>query len=460
MTEFLETLSGIVGENGLLTGEDVKARGLNFMGLGAREAKAIIRPRTTEEVSEILKACYAAGQSVVTLGGLTGLVQGTDSTADDIVLSLERMRGIGEIDTLGKTMIVEAGAPLQTVQEAAAEQGLMFALDLGARGSCTIGGNISTNAGGNQVIRYGMMREQVLGLEAVLADGTIITSMNTLLKNNTGYDLKHLFIGAEGTLGIVTRAVLRLHPKPKSANTALAVVADFDKLTQFFTFAGAELGAHMVSFEVMWQDHYELIAVNSGRHQAPLPGGSAYYIVIEQQGAHPERDGENFAEMLGKALENGLVEDVVLAQSEAQAQGIWDIREDIEGLFMNLMPGFVYDVSLPIKDMETYTKTLKTEVQKRWGEQAKVIIFGHLGDCNLHIIISVGDGSDKTRSAANDLVYGPLQALGGSVSAEHGIGLEKKPYLHLSRSPQELAMMKTLRQTLDPKGILNPGKVF
>ena len=460
MTDILEELGRIVGENGVLTGEDVTARGLNFMGLGAREARAIVRPRSTKEVSEVLRLCHAREQSVVTLGGLTGLVQGTDSTADDLVLSLERMRAIGPIDVLGKTMVVEAGAPLQSVQEAAAEQGLMFALDLGARGSCTIGGNISTNAGGNQVIRYGMMREQVLGLEVVLADGTIISSMNTLLKNNTGYDLKQLFIGAEGTLGIVTRAVLRLHPQPKSANTALAAVADFDRLARFFTFAGAELGAHMVSFEVMWRDHYELIAVNSGRHTPPLPGGHAYYVVIEQQGTHPERDGENFSEMLGKALEDGLVEDVVLAQSKAQAQAIWDIREDIEGLFMALMPGFVYDVSLPIKDMDTYTTDLKTAVQARWGEQAKVIIFGHLGDCNLHIVVSVGDGSEEARAASNDLVYGPLQALGGSVSAEHGIGLEKKPYLHLSRAPAELALMKTLKQTLDPKGILNPGKVF
>lgn len=460
MSALLDTIQNIVGRGGLLLGEDVTARPLDWMGHGNREALAIVRPTSTEQVAEVLKACHAVSQNVIALGGLTGLVQGTNTTAGDIILSLERMTNVEDIDTLGKTMTVQAGAPLQKVQTAAANKGLQFALDLGARGSCTIGGNIATNAGGNQVLRYGMMREQVLGLEAVLADGTIISSMNTLLKNNTGYDLKHLFVGSEGTLGIVTRAVLRLRPRALSTNTALIAVDSFDNLTSFFSLMGEQLAGGLTAFEVMWQDHYDLIAVQSGRHTAPVVGGHVFYIVVEQQGAHPERDSEQFSAALELAFEQELVADAVLAQSEAQAQTIWDIREDIEGLAMALLPGVVFDVSLPIKHMDSYVTELQEQVTNRWGEAGRTIVFGHLGDCNLHVIISVGDDSETVFKAIKSLVYKPLQSIGGSVSAEHGIGTEKKDYLALSRSPAEIAMMKSLKNTLDPKNILNSGKIF
>ena len=458
MSALLKTIKNIVGKGGLLLDGDVTARPLNWMGQGKREALAIVRPTSTEQVAGVLKACHAAGQNVIALGGLTGLVAGTSTTADDIILSLERMTDVEEIDTLGKTMTVQAGAPLQKVQAAAAENGLQFPLDLGARGSCTIGGNIATNAGGNQVLRYGMMREQVLGLEAVLADGTIISSMNTLLKNNTGYDLKHLFVGSEGTLGIVTRAVLRLRPKALSTNTALIAVDSFDNLTSFFSLMGEQLAGGLTAFEVMWQDHYDLIAVQSGRHIAPVAGGHAYYIIVEQQGAHPERDSEQFSAALELAYAQELVADAVLAQSEAQAQTIWNIREDIEGLAMALMPGAAFDISLPIKHMDNYITNLQKQVTKNWGEAGRTIVFGHLGDCNLHVIVSVGDGRKAVLKTIKSLVYEPLQSIGGSVSAEHGIGTEKKDYLALSRSPSEIALMRSLKNTLDPKNILNPGK--
>jgi FAD/FMN-containing dehydrogenase len=460
MEKLLQTIKNIVGDNGLLTGDDVTARPLNWMGLGNRQALAIVRPASTQEVSDVMKTCNTAGQSLIALGGLSGLVGATDSTPHDILLSLERMADIEDIDPLGKTMTVQAGAHLQKVQEAAAAAELQFALDLGARGSCTIGGNIATNAGGNQVLRYGMMREQVLGLEVVLADGTIISSMNTLLKNNTGYDLKHLFIGSEGTLGIVTRAVLRLHPCALSTNTALVAVNSFEMLTGFFALMSEQLAGKLTAFEVMWQDFYQLIAMDSGRHTPPLPADHAYYIVVEQQGAHPEHDSAQFSAALEMAIQKNLLVDAVISQSVAQAQSIWDIREDVQGLTMALMPGLIFDISLPIKHMDNYISNLRTQVSDTWGAAAKMVVFGHLGDGNLHIIISVGDGSEAIFDTIKNMVYQPLQDIGGSVSAEHGIGLEKKDYLALSRSNAEIALMQKIKQTLDPNGILNPQKIF
>ena len=460
MSTLLERIETIVGAGGLITGDDVSSRPLNWLGHGNREALAILRPKSTREVSAVLAACNDSGQTIVPIGGLTGLVHGTDSGADDILLSLERMTTIEAIDTTGKTVVVEAGAPLQKLQDAVAEAGLHFAFDLGARGSCTIGGNIAVNAGGNQVLRYGMMREQVLGLEVVLADGTILSSMNRLLKNNTGYDLKHLFVGSEGTLGIVTRAVLRLHPRSLSTNTALVAVSSFNALTGFFALMGEQLGGGLTAFEVMWRDHYKMIAVDSGRHTAPLPGDHPYYIVVRQEGADAARDGEQFSAALEMAAEKELLSDAVIAQSEAQAQSIWDIREDVFGLYMALQPLCAFDISLPIAEMETYVATLRQAVNDKWGEDAKMIVFGHMGDGNLHVLVSVGDGSDAATRAINKLVYEPLRDIGGSVSAEHGIGLEKKDYLSLSRSPEEIAVMKTLKQALDPNNILNPGKIF
>lgn len=456
----LKDIEGIVGPNGVLIGDDVLARPLNWMGGGKREARAIVRPKSTEDVAKILKLCNAAGQSVVVLGGLTGLVQATDSKPEDLVISLERMNNVLEIDPIGKTMVVEAGTPLQKVHEAANAEGLQFNLELGARGSCTIGGNIATNAGGNQVIRYGMMRNQVLGLEAVLADGTVLSSMNTLLKNNTGYDLKHLFIGGEGTLGIVTKAVLRLFPAPKSTNTALVAVDSFAQLTDLFQLVSEKLAGGLSAFEVMWADHYDLLTKETKRHVSPIENDHAYYVVIEQQGALPEKDMELFASTLERAFEKEIISDAVLAQSESQAQGIWNIREDIEGLAMVLMPGFIFDVSLPIRDMENYIAELRENIKSTWGDKARLIVFGHLGDGNLHLVISVGDGGEAARAKVNDIVYKPLQNIGGSVSAEHGIGLEKKSYLKYSRTPAEIALMKTIKRTMDPNNILNPGKLF
>ena len=459
MTQLLDQIAEIVGPQGLITGADVHERAADFMGFTRCQAKAIVRPASTSELSAVMKLCHAAGQTVVAAGGNTGLVQGTVCTPADLQVSLERMRGVGAIDPVGRTMVVEAGCVVQTAQDAAEVHGLKFAVDWGARGSATIGGGIATNAGGNSVVRYGMMRENVLGLEAVLADGTIISSMNVLLKNNAAYDLKQLFIGSEGTLGIVTRAVLKLQPAPLTTQTAMLACADFAAVQRLFVEAGRQLGPGLTAFEVMWASFYEPM-VASGRHTAPLPSGHGCYVIAEMSGTDPEADPARFETVLGGLIESGVVADAVVASSQAQADQIWAIRDDIPGLMMFTMPSVTFDISLPIRDMDRYVAELRVAAEAEYGETLKLVVFGHIGDGNLHILMGAQPFTAETKHRIEALVYTPLAALGGSVSAEHGIGIEKRGWLAISRSPQEIALMKTLKAALDPKNILNPGKVL
>ncbi len=462
--DLLAEIRSIVGDGGVLTGNDLATRAGDWLGLTTCQAKAVIRPRSTDELSAVMQLCHAARQPVIGTGGLTGLVHGTDAQGHELQISFERMRRVISVDPVGRTMLVEAGTPLQAVHEAAAAHGLRYPVDLGARGSCTIGGNISTNAGGNTVIRYGMTRDNVLGLEAVLADGTVISSLNTLLKNNAAYDLKQLFIGSEGTLGLVTRAVLKLQPLPASEGTALVALDSFDAVTAFFAHCGRRLGGLLSSFEVMWRGHYEMIGVNSGRHNPPLPAGHGFYAIVEATGTDPDRDAALFAEVLGEALEQGskpaLASDAVIAASKAQAAAIWGIREDIEGLFGAMNPSCTFDVSLPIAAMDDYVIALTAAAHAEWGADTRVMVFGHLGDGNLHILVAPRPWSEDARHRVEALVYEPLRALGGSISAEHGIGLEKRGWLDVSREPAEIALMRTLKAALDPLGLLNPGKVL
>lgn len=458
--DLFDQIRSIVGDGGLITGEDVVARPADWRGETFVEAKAIIRPRSTHEVSEVMKLCHAARQTVVPAGGLTGLVQGQYARPDDIQISFERMRSIESIDPVGGTITVEAGVPLQAVHEAVAEHGLIYGVDLGARGSCTIGGNISTNAGGNTVIRYGMTRDNVLGLEAVLADGTIVSSMNALLKNNAAYDLKQLFIGSEGTLGLVTRAVLRLHPAPVSEATAIVALDSFERLIQFFSLSATRLGGLLRSFEVMWDNHYNLVGVKSGRHRPPIPSGHAMYVIIEAAGTDPERDEALFTEMLRDALEEAILADAVIASSKTQRDAIWAIREDIEGKFQMMAPGITFDVSLPIAMMQDYVEGLEAQLHDICGRDALMAVFGHIGDNNIHITLSPRPWSEDAKRAAEEMVYRPLVTIGGSVSAEHGIGIDKRAWLPLSRSAAELALMRQIKTALDPLNLLNPGKVL
>lgn len=454
MNDVIAALIQALGEDGVLTGDTVRERQAGIWRRDTIQAKALLRPRNTAQVSEAMKICHAHDQSVVTHGGLTGLVDGALTRPDDVVMSLERMNAIESVNTTDRTMVVQSGVVLQQIQERAEDEGLMFPLDLGGRGSCTIGGNIATNAGGNRVIRYGMTRDMVLGLEVVLADGTVMSSMNQMIKNNAGYDLKQLFIGSEGTLGIVTRAVLRLREQPRHQATLFVAVDEFDKLPAFLKHMDASLGGTLSAFEVMWNEFYTLVTTAPAQNQAPISQEYPYYVLVEAMGT----DDAVVEAALAEAYERSLIVDAVIAQSENQRQQLWAMRDDVAQCFRD-GPTVAFDVSLKISDMKAYVADVRERLQHTFGDH-RCYVFGHLGDGNLHLVIGIDDFAAEQRHQVEACVYEPLRAIGGSVSAEHGVGLEKKPYLDISRSPEEVAMMRTLKSALDPKGLLNPGKIF
>ena len=455
----LEDLQVFLPKKAFLVDEQVsnrKAGGLHTEE--AIQAEIIVRPESTEEVSKILSVCNQAGQPVIVHGGLTGLVYGTRTSPDQLILSLERMNNIEEIDPIGRTLTCQSGVTLQNIQEKAESENMIFPLDLGARGSCSIGGNISTNAGGNRVIRYGMTRDSVLGIEAVTSDGTILSSMNRMIKNNAGYDLKQLFIGTEGTLGIVTRCVLRLREAPISQNTALVGIENFPSIITFLKHIDSGLGGNMSAFEVMWKEFYEMVTNSLDEKSLPLKKNIPYYVLVESMGSDQVKDEEHFESLLQKALEDSVIVDAVLAKSEKERKALWAFRDDVEKQ-AQYGPTVMFDVSLPINEMEEYVSKVDLNLQKYWKDFHH-IVWGHLADGNLHLVVGTGDLESDTIKKIENSVYEPLELIGGSISAEHGIGLEKKPYLHLSRSEEEINYMKALKDTFDPKGILNPGLIF
>jgi len=463
----LAELSSIVGPSNLLQGDDLLQRARHFEDARPPEALAIVLPTTTQHISEVLALCNAEGQAVVTHGGVTGLVGGAHSSSSDVIISLERMNSIENIDLQNNTMTVQAGCILETIQKTVADADRYFPLDLGARGSCTIGGNIATNAGGLSVLRYGMMRNQVLGLEAVLADGTVMSSLNQMLKNNAGYDLKQLFIGSEGTLGIVTRAVLRLQPASSSVQTALLAFDRFSQVTDTLETLSSKLNGQLSAFEIIWNNFYRLSTEDEHySHTPPLDNDYPFYAVIESRGADVQQDELTFNQALEQLVENESITDATIAQSTQQARQIWEVRENVE-CTKQYGTRFRYDISLPIASMDKYVGDIETALIKRLPNML-YCVYGHIADGNLHLQISPRDEaltSDAAQTTAlhdevNQLVYRPLQALGGSVSAEHGIGTIKKAYLHLCKSEIEISIMRQLKQSLDPNLVLNPGKIF
>ncbi|MBK7686165.1 MAG: FAD-binding oxidoreductase [Rhodocyclaceae bacterium] len=457
--EMIEALRAIVGDNNVLDAAEVAKRSAGAWRPDSLKAAALVRPKTTDEVSQVMRWCHAHDVSVVTQGGLTGLVHASDAASDQVILSLEHMYQIEDINPRQRTATVQAGVILQTLQEAADAHDLSFPLDLGARGSATIGGNAATNAGGNRVIRYGMTRDMVLGLEVVLADGTILSSLNHLIKNNTGYDLKHLFIGSEGTLGIITRLVLRLREKPVGQNMALVAVPNFAAMGKLLKHMDRSLGGTLSAFEAMWQSFYRLVTTAPAKGRPPIAQDYPYYVLIESQGAARESDTARFNAALESAMEQELIVDAAISQSDADCHDFWSLRDDVGQSMQGGLP-VVFDISLPIDAMERYTEDLARTLTAQISEH-KLWIFGHLGDGNLHIVVQVKPQDYfAMRPKIEALVYQPLAAFGGSVSAEHGIGLEKKPYLSISRSETEIAIMRSIKATLDPKSILNPGKIF
>lgn len=457
----LSRLQEELGTEAVLIGDAVPERNCNdWSGLPAVRPLAVVRPATTGAVSAAMKACHAAGLAVVPQGGLTGLCGGARAAEGWVALSLERMTGIEEIDPASATMTVKAGTPLELVQRAAEEAGFFFPLDLGARGSCAIGGNLSTNAGGNRVIRYGMARELVLGLEAVLPDGSVVTSLNKMIKNNAGYDLKQLFIGSEGTLGIITRVVLRLHPQPGCVLTALCAVSDYDGVVRLLTDARRSLGPLLSAFEVMWPDYIEVITGEIGVRN-PLEGTAGIYVLVEAQGMEEAHDAPRFEAWLERLLEGGLLSNAALARSVADAKAFWALRDGCAEFLPVLGPHGAYDIGLPVAVMDEYVQRCKTALSDSIPG-CRSVHYGHIGDGNMHLVLWVPGlgGEDQPKMKMDEVVYGLVRAFSGTVSAEHGIGTMKKEWLAHARSEEEIALMRLLKQAIDPGGLLNPGKVL
>ena len=458
MSDLLAAIKGVLTTGDVLSGEAATNRAAGVWRTDTIKAGIIVRPTSTEEVAAVMKICHARNQAVVVHGGLTGLVHAADTAADDVVISTERMNRIEELDTLGRTMTLQAGVALQTVHEAAAAAGLMFPVDLGARGSCQIGGNVSTNAGGLRVIRYGMTRDNVLGLEAVLSDGTVVSSLNHMLKNNSGYDLKHLFIGSEGTLGIVTRLVLRLRSDLPARHTALVAFPDFNSVLQFLAYLDGALAGNLSAFEVMWPDFFLYQRDKVGGAASQIGTEHPYYGIVETLGADQQREAEDFEVALMRAHEAGLLADALIAKSGAESAAIWRIRDEVEHLF-ELGQVMFFDVSLTTSPMADYVALVRARVGAL-PFAGHFFAYGHLGDGNLHFSVALRGDIEPYRHAIEQAIYAPLAALGGSVSAEHGIGLEKQPWLNISRSENEIALMRRLKHALDPKGLLNRDKIF
>lgn len=456
----LLALQAQLGPQAVLTGDAIPERNRNdWSSQAPAHPIAVIRPQDAAEVSMALKACAQAGLKVVPQGGLTGLCGGARPEDGWVALSMERMVGIEEVDPAGNTMTVWAGTPLEVIQREADQAGLFFSLDLGARGSCAIGGNLSTNAGGNRVIRYGMARELVLGIEVVLPDGTIVTSLNKMLKNNAGYDLKQLFIGSEGTLGVITRVVLRLHPKPQCTMAALCAVSDFETLVGLLKAARNGLGPTLSAFEVMWLDYWHVVT-NRAKVKAALAPGHAHYVLIEAQGTDELADPPRFQAWLESVMAQGLLADAAVAQSLADVKGFWALRDACADFFQVIGPHVSYDVAMPISRMADFVVQCKAGLLAAGGIQS--IYYGHVGDGNLHLV-AWADGvslTEQPKETMDAVIYGLVKACGGSISAEHGIGTQKKKWLGHSRSAEEIALMQTLKKALDPGNLLNPGKVI
>ncbi|WP_249976442.1 FAD-binding oxidoreductase [Vreelandella olivaria] len=453
-TAFLAALVDTFGDSVLLGEAIPESCQSDWTGHAPCRPLALVRPATTQEVSRVLRFCNEHRRTVVPQGGMTGLAGGAVPSADSIALSLARLSGVESVDRDAATLTVRAGTTLQAVQDAAEEAGFRYPVDFGARGSCHIGGTLSTNAGGHGVIRHGMTRDQVLGIEVVLADGRVLDLMNSMIKNNTGYDLKHCFIGAEGTLGVITRAVLRLSPPQSDTHTLLCALPDYPSAVSFMhRLRRAKLA--LEAYEVMWQDFYTM-SCGWQTKQPPLPTNYPLYVLCEAEGS------ANHLELaLEEALSAGEVADAVLASSTTQARELWAIREATAEFPIKLAP-INFDISLSIPDIGNFVEAAEAMLHKHWMG-VRIVNFGHIGDSNLHLTVdghSLTEDTPQTRHAIEAEVYQLVGERGGSISAEHGIGLLKRDFLHHSVHPDTLEVMRTLKNALDPNGTLNPGKLL
>ena len=464
----IDRLRDIVGITQVLVDGDLSAYELDWRKRARGKALAVVRPASTLDVAAVVKACAASGVSIVTQGGNTGLVGGStpDASGGQVVLSLQRMNTVRSMDTANLTMTVEAGCILQTLQETAEKAGFLFPLSLAAEGSCTIGGNLATNAGGTQVVRYGNARDLCLGLEVVTAQGDIWEGLSGLRKDNTGYDLRNLFIGSEGTLGIVTAATLKLYPLPAAQLTAWAAVPSVLHAVALLGLAHKHLGAGLTGFEVMGQFALSLVDRHFPQQRVPLYKDTPFCVLLENSDHESEIHARGqFEGLLEMALEQGCVTDAVVAENLTQAHQLWHIRESIplaqaeEGLNIK------HDISIAISRIPEFLAVTDALLEKSLPG-VRLVNFGHLGDGNLHYNVQAPVGADGQaflrdhEDAVNTIVYDSVARFGGSISAEHGVGSLKLDKLEHHKSPVALAMMRAIKQALDPHNVMNPGRVL
>jgi FAD/FMN-containing dehydrogenase len=469
MSVSIDQLRAIVGAANVLTDGDLTAWERDWRKRSRGKALAVVRPGSTQQVADVVKACAAAGTAIVPQGGNTGLAVGAipDDSGTQIVLSLQRMNAVRGIDAANLTITVEAGCVLQALQEAARNAGFLFPLSLAAEGSCTIGGNLGTNAGGTQVVRYGNTRELCLGLEVVTPHGEVWDGLSGLRKDNTGYDLRDLFIGSEGTLGILTAATMKLYPLPAAQLTAWAAVPSLDHAVTLLGLAHQRLGAGLTGFEVMGQFALSLVAKHFPALRIPFIGdASAPYCVLLENSDNESEDHARtrFEALLATAFEAGCVTDAVVAENLTQAHQLWHVRESIplaqaeEGLNIK------HDISIAVSRIPVFVAETDA-LLRREVPGVQLVNFGHLGDGNLHYNVQAPAGVDhgtflnEYEDRINTLVYDAAKKFGGSFSAEHGIGSLKVKTLEKHKSPVALAMMRAIKRGLDPRNILNPGKV-
>ena len=454
-----EIFAGICPPDAIVAPKALRQRDPGYCDT-SRKAGLLLCPDSTAMTAVICAAASRAGIGIVPQGGLTGLVDGTATTPGQIALSLERMTRILRIDSTQGVIVAEAGATLQAVNEAAAEHGMMTGIDIPSRGSCTIGGVIATNAGGIRVIRYGMTRDNVLGLTAVLSDGTVLDDMNTLIKNNTGYDLKQLFIGSEGTLGVVTAAVLKLVPRPAATAVALLDCPDLAAAQELLALTRARAGGDLMAYEAMWPDYYRLTSSHLCPGREPLPPDEGLKIIVETAG--PDADGAEavLLDIFEEGAEAALVRDGIIAKSQSEQAAIWSLREDSDLIARPHGAILSYDVSIEAGEIAAFLARWDA-ARAQVCPQAGSHVFGHLGDCNLHVCLSVTPDEARDHAAIDRAFYGAVAATpAASFSAEHGIGLTKRAELAQRKPPAMLAAMRVVKAALDPAGVMNPGKVL
>ena len=463
----IDALHSAVGPSFVLTDGDLSNWEVDWRKRYHGRALAVVRPGSAAEVAAVVKVCRAHGGSIVAQGGNTGLVGGSvpDDSGSQVLLSLTRLNRIREIDLPNLTATVDAGCILQNVQEAVAAKGLLFPLSLAAEGSCTIGGNLATNAGGTQVLRFGNARDLCLGLEVVGADGEIWDGLSGLRKDNTGYDLRDLFIGSEGTLGIITGATLKLYPQPAAVTTALASAASLEAAVQLLQLAQARLGANLTGFEAM--EHYSLELVRKHFPQLPQPlGPTPWTLLLEQSDSEGEAHAQGrFEALLEAALEQGVIDDAAVASNLEQSKAMWHLRESIPLAQSLEGQNIKHDIALPASALTRFVASTDADLRAALPG-IRLVNFGHLGDGNLHYNVQAPEGTDGAaflrdhEHRINTIVYDAVDACQGSISAEHGIGVLKREELLQRKSPVALQMMRAVKQALDPLGVLNPGRML